>query len=185
MPGKKGSRGEVPPEGEEVPASNDETEESILAAWSELKGIPIDQCVDEGWRPRVKSKTDGKRYITIRHREKDPQSNKYLDKEKSLGPYSLERWELITKLFPSNYPREHKPRTFEQSPILKTTLSRPKAIPSSIPVDSDLQEYYLYFQKKGYTGDMGEWMKECIRNYLIDHGIEIAVVIRPVGEVHD
>ena len=85
MPTKKDSEGETPPEGEQVPTSNEESEESILAEWSQLKEIPIDQYVEAGWRPRVKSKKDGKRYISVRHREKDPQTHKYVDREKNLG----------------------------------------------------------------------------------------------------
>jgi len=152
--------------------------------WPELKNIPIQDLFAEGWKPRVKSKPDGKRYISIRHKWKEEETGEWSEQEKGLGVYDPERWELLLSLCPqkSGFPRAYHPRSPKESSLLKTTLTRPKAIPTSVPVDSDLIEYYLYFQGKGYGGDLGEWMKECIRNYLIGNGLELAVVIRSDGE---
>ena len=152
--------------------------------WPELKDIPIQDLLAEGWKPRVKTKPDGKRYMSIRHKWKEEETGEWSEQEKGLGVFDPERWELLLSLCPPKigFPQTYHSRSQKESSLLKTTLARPKAIPPSVPVDSDLIEYYLYFQRKGYGGDLGDWMKECIRNYLIGNGLELAVVVRSDGE---
>jgi len=176
---------EVP--NKEVPDEKDLDKEKITKAivenWDELNEIAIQDYFSKGWRPRIKTKPDGTRYITIRGRSRDD-DGVYHDSEKSLGPYDPERWEILLSMFPKLSSRSHIPVPTDQKPpsILSTRIGRHKAIPASLSIDTDILTYYEFFQRKGYMGTIDEWIHECLRNYFIQNFMEIGIMIRSAGE---
>lgn len=51
----------------------------------------LELLLRDGWRPRIKMRANGKRYITVRKR---------VLREYGLGPYTDELWNMILSIFP-------------------------------------------------------------------------------------
>ena len=182
---------EVPKPPIEIPEETESTldYETILKNWPELMEIPIQDYFDKGWKPRIKKKKDGSRYITVRHVWKEEEG--WHDAERSLGVYDPARWNVIMSMFPKKFPKtstlpnatpsEGKGKGWG-SKMLSTTVARHKAIPTSFLIDTDILDYYEYFVTKGYDGSLQEWMHECIRNYFLGNQFKLAILVKPIGE---
>jgi len=71
----------------------------VFKNWKELKGQDPIQLFKDGWKPSVRTKKDGYRYIRLRRGEKGS-DGKWRTKQKNLGAYDPERWEALLELFP-------------------------------------------------------------------------------------
>jgi len=166
--------------GEDIP----EETKIIIDNWEELKNIPVMDLFDKGWKPRVKTNVEGTRYITLRHQFKG-EDGKWTNQEKSLGAYDPERWEVLLSMYPHPdiFPkkkREDEEKTTKSSPILKTMVARPKALPSSTHLELETLQWFQWVQTNaGYQGSLDDFLNDVVRSYFREHhGLELAVVIQ-------
>lgn len=149
----------------------------------EWKNINFPELFAKGWRPRLKKKGD-KQYITLRCSRKEEGEKK--DRERSLGPFTSEKWELMQKLFPHrtwDLEDEGKPDLVLSKKMLATNIGRHKDIPSSMSIDTDILQYYEWVKKKGYDEPLDRFIQDCVRNYFIQNGFGIAIKIKRDVEV--
>jgi hypothetical protein len=162
---------------EEVPT---EQQKIIIDNWKQLQKIPVLEYFDKGWKPRVKTKLNGTRYITIRNRIK--KEGKWVDSEKSLGRYDPERWELLLEMYPRDdivFPkkRSHKGRS-KRTSVLSTKVAKPKPLSSTVHLDIGTLHWYQWLQDQGYGGSLDEFINDSINGYFREHHkLELAVVI--------
>ena len=90
-----------------------------------LKNYPLDELKKKGWKTRIKTKPDGKRYITLVARIKDD-DGKYHATDRSVGPYTLEKWEYVTSILPIQEKKE-KIISRELDDIMNTQVKPPDA----------------------------------------------------------
>jgi hypothetical protein len=143
----------------------------------EWKDINFPDLFSRGWRPRVKTK-GSKQYITLRYTRTEEGKRK--EQEKSLGPFSVEKWELVQKLFPHrtwDIEDEGKPDMVISKKMLATNIARHKDIPGSMSIDTDILQYYNWSKSKGYDEPLDRWIQDCVRNYFIQNGFGIAIKI--------
>ena len=165
------------PQNNEVPTEEVDTK-TIIQNWEELQKIPIQDYFARGWKPRVKSKPNGKRYITIRNKWKDDEG--WHDSEKSLGPYDPERWEAILEIYPKKtiFPKPYSPRSTKKSSILGSKLVKPKPLGSTVHLSLETLQWYVWTQSKGYSGTLDDFINQCVKSYFKNYqGIELAVVL--------
>jgi len=102
----------------------------VFKRWKELKGQDPIQIFKDGWKPSVRTRKDGYRYIRLR-RAKKGSDGKWRTKEKTLGAYDSERWEALLELFPERdkvFP--HKPVSPKESMVLSSKVAKPKQMGS-------------------------------------------------------
>jgi hypothetical protein len=194
---------------EEPESPTSESEDSL----KDLRKVPFDELRKKGWKPRIKKKPSGQQYITLQGRIEDDDGKKHTT-DRSLGAYTPERWDYIIQFFPEpeetswateldvdGLGTEEPPRdadsigTVEQdvelprtkdSKMFKTVVSRHGAIPSSITYASDIVVYFEFFQAKGYSGNINDWMHEVVRNYLAEHYCRMHMEMgKPQGELNE
>lgn len=160
---------------EEVPTNY----KIVIDNWEELKEIPIMDLFDKGWKPRVKSKPDGKRYITIRNKWKDD-DGKWHDREKGLGPYDPERWEVLLDMYPKEdiFPKRGSPKKPTSSSILASKVAKPKPLSSTVHIELETLQWYKYAQSIGYPGNLDDFINQAVDEYFREHHhLELAVII--------
>jgi hypothetical protein len=126
-----------------------------------------------GWKPRIKTQK-GISYITLRRG----------NNEKSLGPYTEERWQLVTSMLP----RRELPLPVSQSKagLLTGSLAKPEALKSPIGVSLEVLHWFQWAQSKSkaYYSSLGDFISDVVHTYFQDQGLELIVVI-PQGETQD
>jgi len=80
------------------------SQEAEVSDLESLKNYPFEQLQKEGWKPRIK-KSGKKQYILLQGRIKD-KDDKWHVTDRSLGPYSPEKWVYVSKFFPEKPPDE-------------------------------------------------------------------------------
>jgi len=177
-----GSR-ELPGTGKGTGTGNEEGNIEIPEEW---RSIPIQDYFAKGFKPRIKRK-GGREYITLRRG----------DREKSLGPYSEERWELIMSMYPHRMYEEYRqrmeaetakeysekvpPPSRKRSPVsklLSVTLSKPPPLSTKITVDTRTLLYYQWAVERGYDGTLGDFLNECVYAYFQEKGIEPVIYVQ-------
>ena len=73
----------------EVPKDSSQQSDSVIDIPNEWREIQFQDLFANGWKPRVKTQK-GISYITLRRG----------NNEKSLGPYTEERWQLVASMLP-------------------------------------------------------------------------------------
>lgn len=73
--------------------------------FANLKQLPLEELKKRGWKTRIKTKPDGKQYITLTARIKDD-DGKYHSTDRSVGPYTLEKWKYVTSILPTQEKKE-------------------------------------------------------------------------------
>jgi hypothetical protein len=73
--------------------------------FAKLKQYPLQELKKKGWKTRIKTKPDGKQYITLTARIKDD-DGKYHSTDRSIGPYTLEKWKYVTSILPTQEKKE-------------------------------------------------------------------------------
>jgi len=184
---------------EQVPQDNDsnnaENQPDILESWTELQrvldGASIDEIFEKGWKPLLKSKPNGKQYITLRLHGKD-ENGQQIDTERGLGlhnPENPERWETLLALYeaskpalPSVSPRTNsKPLPSTNKPtILQAKVARLQPLGPSVNLELETISWYMWAQKsRGYPETLDTFINECVSTLFRDYfGQEFAVVKR-------
>jgi hypothetical protein len=112
---------------------------------------------ERGYWPRVK-KIGGRRYITLRTARR----------ERSLGPYSDERWRRLQELY-QRFREERAKEPGEPREIrLTTRVTQPKSLPYRITIETKTLLYYEWARSKGYEGDLGEVLKEVCQTHFLE-----------------
>lgn len=164
-------------EDEEVPT---EQQRIVIDNWDHLKEIPVQDYFDKGWKPRVKTKTNGSRYITIRRRWKE--NGKWLDAEKSLGPYDPERWEILLEMYPRDdivFPKKRsRPSGSRASSVLAARVAKPKPLSSTVHLNIGTLHWFKWLQDQGYNGTLDDFINQSVDGYFREHHkLELAVII--------
>lgn len=120
----------------------------------EWKKHPLHDMVEEGWRPRVK-KVKGTEYLCLR----------LGNKERSLGHYTPETWNLLLELFPKL--KAPKVRKEKPGSLLRTKIVKPLA--SNIRITLRILDWYSWAQESGYEGTLGEFLDEIVGSYFYEH----------------
>ncbi len=149
-----------------------EEETNIPPDWAMIN---FQDLFDRGFRPRVKS-VKGLRFITLRRG----------DEEKSLGPYTESRWNLLTSMYPvkteprkeSTLPDELKGRKRGfLTNVAKIPLKATADLPRHVNVNLKTILYYEWVKSKGFPGDLGDFLNQVCEAYFGEHGIEPVMVI--------
>jgi len=167
--------------GENKEIEEKETEEKENEELTEIpedwKTIPIQDYFDKGFRPYIRI-SKGRRYITLKR-------GRY---EKSLGPYSEERWKLLLSLRPEMERMEDdyiknipEPKTRSQrrakSSLLNVRLDPPPTLPRSIQLHPRTLAYYEWAVSKGYDKSIGDFLNEVCYAYFLEKGIEPVIYV--------
>ena len=139
-----------------------ETPLDMPEAWKE---IAFQDLFANGWKPRIKT-WNNISYITLRRG----------NNEKSLGPYTEERWQLVASMLP----RRELPLPISQSrtSLLTSSLAKPEALKPQIGVSLETLQWYQWVQSKGYDRSLGDFVNEVVHDYFQEQGIELAVIIQ-------
>lgn len=136
----------------------------IPESWSKLDLI---EMVEKGWRPRRKI-TGERVYITMRKR----------NKEKSLGPYTDEKWDLLMSMSPK-LKKAAEPRTpgKKGAALLRASVSKPAPIKTSVVFNTETLAWYEWVRSKGYPGTLGDFLNEIVHGFFKREGLVRPVVI--------
>ena len=166
------------------------------------KMLPLEQWVNEGYKPRVK-KVHGNDYLIIRKGKA----------ERSLGRFSQENWDLLHDLFPKlkvaleenvseenvpqgkdfptveatigrrqtpspNVPRPNKPG----SSFLGVRLNRPTLFPKTYMPSLKIVRFYEVYREEGGTSDFSTFINDIVETHLRKcHGYMIDLLpIEPI-----
>ena len=143
----------------------EEKTEEIPERW---KKLAIADMIDKGWRLRVKT-TGDRSYITMR----------LGNQERSLGPYTEERWNLLLEMFPQLRAISHQstsPRA-KGSSLLRMTVSKPRALKTASNISLETLAWYEWVQSKGYPGTLGDFINEIVQEYFRQEGLVRPVII--------
>jgi hypothetical protein len=154
----------------------EEEEGKIPPAWA---GIPLQDYFDKGFKPykRTDRRYPGKAWITLKR-------GRF---EKSLGPYSEERWNLITSM----YGRRELPgfrtpylpkRSSSRGDLLSVSLAPPPSLPRQMGINTRTLMYYEWAKMKGFDGTLGDFLNDVCYAYFLEHGIEPVIVVTEKGE---
>jgi len=175
-----------------------EDQPDILESWTELQrvldGASIDEIFEKGWRPLLKSKSNGKQYIVLRLHGKD-ETGHQIDTERGLGlhdPDSPDRWETLLALYeaskpalPSVAPPSHSiPAPFtapgDRSSILTTKVGRIAPIGPSVQIKLGTLQWFNWVQQVcGYPGTLDDFINDTVDSYFrAHHHLELAVVVQ-------
>ncbi len=154
----------------------------------DLRDIPFDELREKGWKPRIKEKPDGKRYITLQGRLLRTDGKKHTT-DRGIGAYTPERWEYVSQFFSDRSEEQEssegtdadigteesgvKEREIKLpdkgASMFRTVVRRHGAIPPSVTYGTDIVLYFETFQALGYSGTIDQWTQEIVRNYLAEH----------------
>jgi hypothetical protein len=167
-------------EDEEVPPDY----KQVIENWEELKDIPIQEFFSKGWKPRVKTKPQGKRYITLRFHWKD-EDGSWRDTERGLGLYDPERWEALLSMYPhkSRYLQTPKspqsPKSPRETTVLSAKVQKPKPLQPSVHLDLQTLQWYTWLQSQGYPGTLEDFLNDVVDSYFREYQkLELAVIIQ-------
>jgi hypothetical protein len=194
---------EIPQETEmEQPVPQDKESEDvdtlneIIDNWEELQrvldGASTDELFEKGWRPLLKSKSNGKQYITLRLHGRDPETGKQIDTERGLGvfhPENSERWDALLALYEISKPplpsvaARYNPQPLpasqvNRSSILTTKVTRIAPIGPSVQIKLGTLQWYTWVQSSaGYPGTLDDFINQSVDTLFRDHyKLELAVV---------
>ena len=185
---------------ENVPPNLGETVD-LLDDWPELQrliddGESVETLFEKGWRPLLKSKSNGKQYMTLRLHGKDPDSGEHVDTERGLGilsPENHSRWDTFLALYeeskpplpsvdrgtspPQNPPQQS---TGNRSSVLTTKVGRIAPIGPSVQIKLGTLQWFTWVQQAcGYPGALDDFINETVDAYFREHHhLELAVVIQ-------
>ena len=171
-----------PPGEDEAEAMQDSPMPSLMDMPEEWKSLPLQEMVDQGWTPRTK-KVHGRLYLTLRKGQRD----------KSLGQYSQEKWNLLRETFPTlkAFPEDLSQFSLGNSPLkserriaaaglLGTKMMRPDALSAHVGFSLETLSWYEWMKGKGFTGTLSEFLDNIVHNYFSEHGLQPVVMIEQI-----
>lgn len=129
---------------------------------SKWGGLPVREMVDQGFY-LYKRKKGLNEYMSLRRG----------NEERSLGPFTQEKWNLFLKEFPES----ERKRTGGIS-VLGARLKKPRALGSRYEPSGEVLDWFFWFQQQGFTGTLADFLNEIVHNYFIEQGLSLAVVIK-------
>jgi len=164
-------------EKEKEQAEPETADDVVPQQWKEK---PIQDWVDQGWRPRLK-RVGNVEYITMRKGRN----------ERSLGRFSEERWSLLHEMFPKLKILSHSPDAVRPLPtipiptsgLLAARLARPQGLSDRIGFTTETLHWFEWAKQKKYSGSLGDFVSEIVHEFFLEHGLQVVAVIdRGVGE---
>ena len=181
-----------------IPTTESDDPDAVLEAWPELQrllnGESVEDFFDKGWRPSIKSKPNGKKYITFRLHGRDPNTGEIVDYERGLGvldPENPIRYDVLKGLVPqknvtvpdvlpksqaSSIPTPITNR--DRSSVLTTKVGRIAPIGPSVQIKLGTLQWYTWVQTSaGYPGSLDDFINQSVDTLFRDHyKLELAVV---------
>lgn len=182
-------------------------EQDPFANWPELTrlledGAPVESLFEKGWKPLLKSKSNGKQYMTLRFHGRDKDSGEMLDTERGIGILDAEnpeKWEALLALFEESKPplpstENRTPNTrsppitgsgsnSNRSSVLTTKVGRITPIGPSVQIKLGTLQWYTWAQQTaGYTGTLDDFINDSVDTLFREHyKMELAVIVQ--GEI--
>jgi len=177
-----------------------EEQPDILESWTELQRVlneakaSIDEIFEKGWKPLLKSKSNGKQYMVLRLHGKDEDGHQ-IDTERGLGlhdPENPDRWETLVALYEAAKPvlpgvappSRSVPAPFtapgDRSSILTTKVGRISPIGPSVQIKLGTLQWFNWVQQVcGYPGTLDDFINDTVDSYFrAHHHLELAVVVQ-------
>jgi hypothetical protein len=169
-------------EEDEAKTMQDSTSPNLMDVPEEWKSLPLQEMVDQGWKPRTK-KVRGQLYLTLRKGQHD----------KSLGPYSEDKWNLLREMFPilKDLPEElshvdvgnvsqKAEHAISSGGLLGTKMTRPEALSAHVGFSLETLNWYEWTKGKGFIGTLSDFVDSIIHNYFSEHGLQPVVMIEQI-----
>lgn len=148
--------------------SEAEKKPEIPENWKEL---PLADMVDKGWRPRIKEMKD-RAYLTMR----------YGTQERSLGPYTQEKWNLLMAMFPKLKILTQKAPPPSEGSLLKVEIGKPHPIRKTADISIQTLAWYEWAQNRGYPGTLGDFFNDVVADYFKREGLSV-VILREENQI--
>ncbi len=171
----------------------------ILEDWPELQrlleeGEAVETLFEKGWRPLLKSKSNGKQYMTLRLHGKNPDTREPIDTERGIGildPENPEKWQALVNLYEESKPPlpsairgssapqiPYSPSTGNRSSILTTKVGRIAPIGPSVQIKLGTLQWYTWVQTSaGYPGSLDDFINQSVDTLFREHfKLELAVI---------
>lgn len=181
--GKNEDRGKTPEE-DEAETMQDSTSPSLMDVPEEWRSLPLQEMVDEGWKPRTKT-TRNQLYLTLRKGQH----------ERSLGQYSEDKWNLLMEMFPklkevSEEPPHVDVGNVSQKPSKATStggllggrLKKPEALGTAIGLSLETLNWYEHLRLKGYDKSIGDFLSDVVHLYFKEQGLRPAIIIQSTDD---
>jgi len=156
--------------------NSEETEKikQVYEDWDQLQSIPIQDYFDKGFKPYKRIRGDYM-YITLK-------KGKF---EKSLGPYSEERWQLLMSMMPkkeddaylSRVPETKRVGKKRKGNILGIRINKPSVIPTTFKPSLDTLYYFKLAQNYGYDGSFEDFINETVKAYFLRNGLVPGLIL--------
>lgn len=176
---------------------NPEEINKILENWPQLQkllgnDLTVDDLFEKGWKPYIKTKTGGQRYITIRIHGKDD-SGKMIEGERSLGAYNDEtavRYDILMSLYPrkelpelapENSPEIEPPAPIERkASVLTTKVGKVAPIGPTVQIKLGTLQWFTWVQQTaGYPGTLDDFINESVETLFREHfKLQLAVILK-------
>jgi len=182
---------EVPKEDVIEEAVPDESKEpdDVIANWPQLQrlveGTSVEELFEKGWTPSIKTKPNGKQYITLKINGKDPDTGKRIDTERGLGVLDDKtaiRWETLRGLFPekvllptvirrsTDSPIPPASSISNRSSITSTKIARVTPIGPSVNIELETLSWYMWAQQyRGYPEPLDTFINACVATLFREH----------------
>jgi len=182
---------------DEESKESDNSIDTVIDDWEELQrildGEPVEDIFGKGWRPLLRTKRNGKKYMVLRLHGKDPETGRTIDTERGLGLHTSDRWDTLMALFeeskpklPDVIPQPHPETPDTQLPtasssrssVLTTKVARVTPIGPSVQINLGTLQWYNWVQtSKGYPGSLDDFINQAVEQlFTVHYNKEIAVV---------
>jgi len=180
-------------------------EQDPFANWPELTRLlennePVESLFEKGWRPLLKSKPNGKQYMTLRFHGREKDSGEMMDTERGIGildPENPEKWDALIALFEESKPplpstENRTPNTqsppitgsstsnSNRSSVLSSKVARVAPIAPTVQINLGTLQWYNWVQQVcGYPGKLDDFINDTVDSYFrAHHHLELAVVVQ-------
>jgi hypothetical protein len=184
------SHGDVSNEAPKDKELGTEQGSSVLENWLEIKDVPLQELFEKGWKPRIKTRTNGKRYIMLRYGFKDKETGKWRDTDKSLGLYDPEKWEALMSLYLASMSPKMVPQSFPDTSkkghgggagkpsVLATRVARISPIGPTVHLELRTLQWYEWLRKDAsYPGTLDDFINQSVNVLFKEHyNLELAVI---------
>jgi hypothetical protein len=152
-----------------VPKDASQQSDSVIDIPNEWREIQFQDLFANGWKPRIKTQK-GISYITLRRG----------NKEKSLGPYQEDRWQLVMSMFPKKVPDA---RIFPANPkyplsLIGATMKRADWVPKTFTPSVDTLKWFQTLKENGSSVGFDEFINDIVETHFSKcHHLDYRLVI--------
>lgn len=163
---------------ENTDAQGKPSEDKILKKW---KNLDVSSMVQRGWQYRVKTKLNGKQFMTLRKGKSD----------RGLGGYTPSKEKLLFKYYPElkedfirrQVSRDRRTGSRRAKPFLSVPISRLAVVPTNYRPTLKVIRYFNTFKANDFPGDFSDFINGNIEDHFVKcNGIILPVLIEESQE---